>query len=317
MISPVAKLFQLGVVAAALTLAAAPVTAGPIFAIELDFGSIETTSPTSLSDTFSFHSGFEGTNFYSHDAFAAAGPGELRTSAEAAIQLTPVVCLDLCLGLRSALSSTDATATFRLDDVIIGGAGSAVPGSLSLSLDGGLSAFAFAQLGTGVGAESSANAGIDVFISLAGHSFAGSQQMARLWQVDTMSGGGSADAIGLLTGFTGSGGIITPTVMLPVGTPFVLTVSLSSSASTRTSNAIIGSRRQADASSLFDHSLTFPRSGPVFILPDGYTVHSVSGLIEDNAWRGGGPPLTVPEPSSLLLVGAALLSFGRRVCARR
>ena len=299
-----------------LTLAsgASPGSAAPIFALELGFGDVQLNSATPVSDSLGFHSAFEGTNFYSRDAFASAEPGRLRSSSSASIQLTPAVTL----GLGTVLNGTDAAAAFRLDDVIISGPGTGfLPTSLNMNLSGGLNATTFAQLGTGNGAEANASASVSIGVSIAGTLFRGTQSISSLWNVDTQSGGGSTFEDGLLTGYTGAQtALATPTVMVPIGSSFVVVLNLSTTVDTNTSNTILGARRQADASSDFDSTFSFALSGPVFDLPDGYTANSASGLIVDNRWLGIGAPSAVPEPSSLLLVMAGLLGFVRRLKVR-
>ena len=303
-----AKLVHAGLLVVAFALGAGRASAEPLFGLELEFGDVQLRSSTPVSDTVAFHSGFEGTNFFSREAFASAGPGLLRSSSTASIQLTPAVTL----GLGSVLNGTDSSASFRLDDVIISGPGTGfISTSLNMDLSGGLNASTFAQLGTGVGAEANANASVSVFALLGGQIFSGTQSISSLSQVDTQSDGGSTFEDGLLTGFTGAGGLVTPDVLVPVGTPFVVQLSLSTSVNTNTRNAIVGSRRQADASSLFDNTLSFSLSGPVFNLPTGFTANSVSGLIVDNRWVGLAGPQPIPEPSALLLVLAGLLYFVR------
>jgi hypothetical protein len=63
----------------------------------------------------------------------------------------------------------------------------------------------------------------------------------------------------------------------------------------------------ADAS--FLNTLSFPTNRPVFTVPDGYTVNSVSAGIVDNRFQS-----QVPEPSTLalLLIGSILLAGARR-----
>ena len=310
MTHPGTRLLHAGLLAVALAVGADQAAGAPVFAIELEFGDVQLSSSTPVSDSLGFHSGFEGTNFYSRNAFASAEPGRLRASSTAAIQLTPAVTL----GLGSVVNGTDASAAFRLDDVIISGPGTgSIPTSLNMNLSGGLNATTFAQLAFGSGAEAGASASVSVFALVNGNFFSGTQSISSLWQVETQSGGGSTFEDGLLTGFSGPGTVVTPLMMLPVGSSFVLQLSLSTVADTDSRSAIVGSRRQADASSLYDSTLSFPLTGPVFNLPDGFTANSLSGLIVDNRWVGLAGPQPVPEPSSLLLAIAGLLCFARRI----
>ena len=71
----------------------------------------------------------------------------------------------------------------------------------------------------------------------------------------------------------------------------------------------------------YGHTLSFASSGPVFNLPDGVTVDIDDVNVANNHWtdpRAGGstPVPTVPEPATLLLVGAGLL-LGRRTMSKR
>jgi PEP-CTERM motif-containing protein len=61
----------------------------------------------------------------------------------------------------------------------------------------------------------------------------------------------------------------------------------------------------ADSINDFSHTLSFAASGPVFNLPTGYTVNSVDGGIVDNHFVTS----TVPEPGTLILLGAGLLGM--------
>jgi hypothetical protein len=65
----------------------------------------------------------------------------------------------------------------------------------------------------------------------------------------------------------------------------------------------------AEGAASFSNTLSFPRLGPAFNVPAGYTVNSSEAMIVDNRWIGN-----VPEPSSSMLVGiaATVLSFLRR-----
>lgn len=311
-----AKYLRTGVFACALAIAAVSSASGsPIYAVELDNGAIDLRSSTALSERFEFHSAFEGTNFYSRTGSATASAGELHASAQGTIQLTPAVNL----GQGTVLNGTDALAAFVLDDVIIGGAGATVPGSFNMHLDGGLATDAFAQLSLGNGGDASAFASVTVGVSINGNFFSGTKSQSSVWSVSTQSGDGSTFEDGLLIGFPGDGGLTTPIVMLPVGTPFRLALSLYVSEDTTTNNTILGSRRQAEASSLFDNTLSFPLVGPVFNLPDGYTVQSAAGLIVDNSWQGAAAPDSdpVPEPTSVLLAGAGLSYLALRFRSRR
>lgn len=295
----------------------------PIFSADANLGSNggqdDRTANTPVSATNTFHSGFEGLNFYSATAFASAEPGGLRTSAQSTIFLNPLVNL----GFGPLLIVSDGTASFRLDDVVVSGSGSSVLGSLNLELDGGLNTSSFAQLGSGMFDETQANASVALNLCIiscvSGTRFSGSVTTGSISDVDTQSSSDQGPFESeLLTGFTDGVaqgapfGIVTPALQLPVGTPFSIFLQLRSHTEARSRNTIVGSARQADAAALFDHTLSFPVTGPVFNLPDGFTVQSVSGLIAGNAWQGGPSdpePIPVPEPGTLWLLASSLLAL--------
>jgi hypothetical protein len=123
---------------------------------------------------------------------------------------------------------------------------------------------------------------------------------------DQIFGGGSqsvtnADGVqeapfeqGDLVGFDGDATITTPYVLVPVNTPFSIKLQLQAGAIVE---GYFAEGFVASAESDFTHTLTFATGGPVFELPDGYTVNSPSAGIVNNV-------NTVPEPS---LCGCAFL----------
>jgi len=96
--------------------------------------------------------------------------------------------------------------------------------------------------------------------------------------------------------------------------PFALFLALSAETGVYDSVAAAFGTYSATADMNYYDTLSFPTSGPVFNLPSGYTVNSVEGDIVNNAFLGG-PAASVPEPSSLVLIGTALL--GLYVARRR
>jgi hypothetical protein len=99
-------------------------------------------------------------------------------------------------------------------------------------------------------------------------------------------------------------------VTLPTGVPLIVELELS--------GAAIASDTSSDpmtaSSSLdFPNGLSFPTSGPVFILPAGFTVNSVDGQIVDNQFvpiLPAVPALGGPAAALLALLLAALAARG-------
>jgi hypothetical protein len=108
-------------------------------------------------------------------------------------------------------------------------------------------------------------------------------------------GDGSDSSFGLLSGIVnGAASVVTGSWTVPVGTPVVMNLSLGAWANSAGGYGTSGS---ATASAAF----LLPTSGPVFNLPEGYTVNSALLGIVDNQW------IPVPEPEEYAACGAALL----------
>ena len=98
-----------------------------------------------------------------------------------------------------------------------------------------------------------------------------------------------------------------PTVLVPVGSSFNVSLQLNVSATAYYS--VTGSSGPGpytlDLFSLsdFSNTLKFSTVGPVFNLPEGYTINSPSAGIVDNHF-------VVPEPSTITLAALGLLGLG-------
>jgi hypothetical protein len=112
---------------------------------------------------------------------------------------------------------------------------------------------------------------------------------------------------------TGSGHILrTPVMTVPVNEPFALRLFLGTSAGAVAELNIFNSITVLQLDTIFDfsHTLTFATNGPVFNLPEGYTVNSDSGGIIDNRW-------VIPEPSSFVVFLAVMfVTMCHRVAPR-
>jgi hypothetical protein len=240
---------------------------------------------------------------------AAAGmarPGILAASAVADLQSTHTGTLSfLADNLAGGLAF--ATVDFFIDDLVVtatGGGGAAmVPVALRLDLSGGLSASGSMNspgFEWPAGAGGSASLSVEVEASAIGTAtFAGTRSYSNNNRNEVAAGG-----TGILAG---GDQLVTPVFHVTLGTPFSLRVSMDVSAGAST-NVTHGN---ADAAATFAHTLRFPTGGPVFDLPEGYTLDAPSAGIVDNAFA-------VPEPStlSLTLFGSALLASLRRAPAR-
>ncbi len=217
-------------------------------------------------------------------------------------------------GLGAYSRSTWATASWFFDDLIITGAGSSPTGSLNLTLNGvfGANIFNLSNLFT---AGLTSSVGFSLTGNVAGQGFAGSFN-----QTHTMSVGGLASGdcnpcestTVTTSGIIGQGplpvNLTTQVFNLPVNTPFSMALQLNSNA--YLSWAVFGSSCDdsgcssafnIDSLSDFSHTLSFPTSGPVFNLSDGFTLNSAQANIVNNHI----PAESVPEPGTL-----PLLAFG-------
>lgn len=106
---------------------------------------------------------------------------------------------------------------------------------------------------------------------------------------------------GILTGFNGEETLTLPAIVLPVGSFF--TVELQLSTFTRLIYDSTEPTFTSGANAAFDHTLRFA-DGPVFGLPEGFTVSSVSAGIVDNHFA------PVPLPAAFWLFAPAIAGLG-------
>ncbi len=234
------------------------------------------------------------------DISATAGPGGLRASAVAAVNVPGS-------GLGGGGAIGVGTARVILSDIVI----SALPGttpsltvdfSLSITLSGSLDSQAligFPHIGSAGGSATVAVSGV-----LAGVSFTGDR--TKMTTATAATGVVTDFAItgtGILAGSAGV--VLTPIATVALDTPFMLDLTLSASASAGYSyggTTTASTAALATASADFDNTLTLGSGGQVFNLPPGYTANSVDGRIVNNR--------LVPEPPTLALLGAGVAGLG-------
>ena len=263
-------------------------------------GTIEQTVEGSYSLTTN------GGQTFSQNAFAKAGPDGLRASTRATVMNT-------IAGNGIFLLDGDASADFTLDDVVFSGpAGGTIPVTLLMRLDGTIS--------TNV---SGVNPGRDIAtVLISGGIFdpAGLFSPLRFsgtYRLKNDSGTLSITRTGILSDYAVENPpeISAPMLNVPTGRPLELFLSLETLVTVFPADVL------TDAISDFSHTLSFPSSGPVFLLPPGYSVNSAEGGIVDNQYVTG-PAAAVPAPSTIALMligglgsGAASVIASR--CRRR
>lgn len=246
------------------------------------------TTPVSVSGTF-FHPAY-----FEDGTFAGALSGN-DGAAAAAGRLSAASMVTASGNLYGGANDASGVASMRFDDIVITGPGGPVPVSLNLILSGTLGTMAIVDDVVSYGALVKAAVSLDGEISSPGRieDFAGTIKQVLDPSANpplTLTSTGLLSAGDPSQGMT----ITTQVIMLPVGTPFSLFIRLVANSGL---SFTVG-EPQPDmnpfvsiiASSSFDHTLTFPQSGPVFNLPAGFTVNSAQALINNNAWTGGTPP---------------------------
>lgn len=241
-----------------------------------------------------------------------------------AMHLASNVILDVTRGTSgSATVGNQAWGIWEFDDFLVTGTGSeSVPvlGALHLALAGSLYG---SGLGDGQGPLTAfANGVAEIFFEIEIDGVpAGFGQASYAYN----NGSPIESVDGLLIGHYGTGGTIADSItssqlMIPVGETFSVRVYVNAGAD----GLVTISGTPADefdsvnglggAVSDFSTTVTFPTSGPVFDLPDGYTLNSPSAGIVNNR-------LVVAEPRVAALLGfasvAALMGRMRRPQPRR
>lgn len=292
---------------------------------------IHATSSASVSAT---DGGFPGSNLSATGQATASQQG-LGAWATAELSASGVGSIPYGLAINANYYGANSGAV-SLDDIVItcvlsSGCASTVSGALNLQTTGTAlttaSTTPTSTSGTSNPPADSAYAGDGVTVSgaLGGNSFNTTFSESEHEQVTNQgllgpfdtSSVSSANITQIIPG--GTQELTTSYFTLPVGTPIDLSLLLSVNAGVSVGgNGGFGWPVDLNAVADMDYysTLSFPTSGPVFDLPDAYTVTSAEAGIFDNSY-GAPAPVQTPEPSSLLLLGSGLLGLVSMTFRRR
>lgn len=246
----------------------------------------------------------------SADSFASASAGfsGLHLSATQVLSVAGVKS-----GSRG--NSTQTYAAWTFDDFLISGPGSAsVISSLNQFVSGTLYATGFTDDQGPLTSFVTSQGEFFIEITLNG-ARAGGGDVSYTFSNGTILETSSELLEGVSAGGAISTVISSDELLLPVGQVFSIEVEASANASGRVQiNGMPADENDAATASGggfsdFLSTVSFPKSGPVFNLPAGYTVNSVSAGVVNNR--------LVPEPTALALVSvctSVLFAVRRRLC---
>ena len=268
------------------------------------FGCCQPALATAITFANDSTTGPSGTGIFSGNAVAlgVGGLGWARVRAFAQLDASGPVN-----GFTSAAATASVNAGFTLTDLLIGSPGggpSTVSGSLNLSVEGTAS-FQSHTVGNG-SAYVYNSGGINATAADETRGVGFNITCGNLIVPCSASNSG---------GFNSSYSIFFQN--LPVNVEFSLTLGVTSDV-----GAVVQSLITLDplapatsfnmSESDYGHTVTFSLSGPVFTLPDGYTVNSVDGNIVDNRWIDTRDAQPVPEPASVVTILSGLAACGIR-----
>jgi hypothetical protein len=239
--------------------------------------------------------------------FVSASAAGLKVRANAGIPPQPMLTPFPPLSVNAG-----GTATMRFDDVVFSALDAGVSAglievSLNLAIDG---VFQLLQAGEG-NATSRGGIAVSYGLGAPGVGSTATPQSVGVLSRRVERGISSGNNSGIFASLGSSDAWIvndvfqTPSFLVPLDTPLLLTVAFNASA-----GAVSRDGSPADAITAFDQSLRFPLFGPVFNLAEGYTVNSAQAGIINNV-------SAVPLPPAAWLFSAGLLGLAIRLQGRR
>ena len=282
---------------------------GP-FISTTSIGFAEHTCNNTTAGTFSPNPGSLETT-----AASSAGPGFIRVRSHAEV---------LAINVRSGfnLITAQAAGEWFYDDFIIRGSGSSsVLAALNLLVSGVPGTATINEQAGSLRSTGAANAQFFLQIELNGVE-AGFGEIIRRQTNDVNSQTLDGFFVGKFGSELSLSALITSSeLMLPVESVFSVHVlaNAGANASGRAAGEPDDEFDFTDVGALaisdFSSTVQFPSTGPIFVLPPGFTLESVSAGIANNRLLAA--PQAVPEPSALLLLALAMLYLVRASSLRR
>lgn len=262
-------------------------------------GEYAETAPGTIQHGVDFHDSAPGFPSYpSRHASAVSNGGPGFVGSATFVQYSQIE-RDPYPGTYYMRSEASVEATWT-DIVVTGPAGAAmVPFSANILIDG---AFLFSFVGAddplGVGWSQFSSASFGVRIN-------GEPAASGNWTVLAANGGPITNPLGngVFTNFDGSYAGATNAVMVPVNTPFSISMFLQTNAQVSVPR---GGTIMLGTNTNFGNTASFATTGPTFNVPDGYTVNSAQAAVTDNTFT------MVPAPASVGVMAPAGLALIRR-----